>query len=376
MQLGNNKTGKVIVIGSTPKSGISGGRLLAAYLAQDIAKAGISVTYLTTHKNDSIHFNGKALYKLLPIMKFVRPKIFYILLPFLALIVALSWLIFFYKKPYDTAIVVPELGRHELVQFYYYLARVSSNNVVLLNYETPNWFNEYAIEPRDEYLWKGWQAIGNKSDEVLSISKESMKYAKKYFLASTSHNFLTCPVVDKEKIQQKKYEARGKTITCIARADPHKGYNDIISILAQSNEIENINLIIGYLKGKKEKIKLTNIIKEKTGITPNICVGITDTEKFKLLADTRVLLFPSHFEGLGIPPIEALLSGCFVLAWDLPVFKEISERIETLPHGDFKAAGLRLDKLLAVQKGPAPDSAVNRYTLFSNHNNYREILHV
>ncbi|MFD1342664.1 glycosyltransferase family 4 protein [Litorisediminicola beolgyonensis] len=50
--------------------------------------------------------------------------------------------------------------------------------------------------------------------------------------------------------------------------------------------------------------------------------ALGDAESFALLRDAAGLLFPSHAEGFGLPPVEAAALGCPVIASDLPVLRE------------------------------------------------------
>lgn len=58
---------------------------------------------------------------------------------------------------------------------------------------------------------------------------------------------------------------------------------------------------------------------------PNICLTgrISDGEVKSLMAGCKAFLFPSLYEGFGIPPLEALSVGAQVIASGIPVFREI-----------------------------------------------------
>jgi glycosyltransferase involved in cell wall biosynthesis len=51
--------------------------------------------------------------------------------------------------------------------------------------------------------------------------------------------------------------------------------------------------------------------------------GLTDGQVSTLLDGSHGLLFPSHLEGFGLPPMEAALRGVPVLAQPLPVLREV-----------------------------------------------------
>lgn len=50
---------------------------------------------------------------------------------------------------------------------------------------------------------------------------------------------------------------------------------------------------------------------------------LSDEEVAGLLRHARALIFPSLYEGFGIPPLEAMLAGCPVLASDIPPVREV-----------------------------------------------------
>lgn len=50
--------------------------------------------------------------------------------------------------------------------------------------------------------------------------------------------------------------------------------------------------------------------------------GANDAEIAALYADAAALVFPSVYEGFGIPPLEAMAVGCPVIAADIPVLRE------------------------------------------------------
>ena len=52
------------------------------------------------------------------------------------------------------------------------------------------------------------------------------------------------------------------------------------------------------------------------------CPGLSEGAVAALLQDSCGLLFPSHAEGYGLPPIEAAAMGVPVVLRDLPVYRE------------------------------------------------------
>lgn len=53
---------------------------------------------------------------------------------------------------------------------------------------------------------------------------------------------------------------------------------------------------------------------------------VSDEEGKTLMRDSKAFLFPSFYEGFGIPPLEALSAGCkLIIVSDIPVMHEIFE---------------------------------------------------
>jgi len=67
---------------------------------------------------------------------------------------------------------------------------------------------------------------------------------------------------------------------------------------------------------------------------------VSDHEKFRHLRGSRVLLAPSHVEGWGFVPREALSVGVPVICYDLPAYEESLPRVPhvtTVAVGDIEA---------------------------------------
>ncbi|WP_288484101.1 glycosyltransferase family 1 protein [uncultured Novosphingobium sp.] len=61
----------------------------------------------------------------------------------------------------------------------------------------------------------------------------------------------------------------------------------------------------------------------------------TDEEVASLYANAKAFVFPSLYEGFGIPPLEAMAQGCPVIAADIPVVREVcGEAVAYFPPTD------------------------------------------
>jgi glycosyltransferase involved in cell wall biosynthesis len=160
------------------------------------------------------------------------------------------------------------------------------------------------------------------ADEIITISCSLQKDLKKTGIIATQINGVGFDMSEFKACQfrTKKYDA-----IYIGRHIPQKGFFDLLEIwnLLVNKYKKKYSLVtIGntpkYLKAQiEEKIKnyrLENNLK--------ILGNVTESEKVKYLAASRVFVFPSRQEGWGIAPMEALAEGLSVVAYDLEVYRE------------------------------------------------------
>ena len=129
----------------------------------------------------------------------------------------------------------------------------------------------------------------------------------------------------------------GNYYISIGSIAPHKNFKWIVKNAAINPDSQYV--IIGNTYPK--------IWAESTNEFHNniVYVGYQSDERMKsLLLNAKALIFPSLFEGFGIPPIEAAGCGIPTIVSDIPVMREIMNN-HTL-YIDPKNAELELDELL------------------------------
>lgn len=134
----------------------------------------------------------------------------------------------------------------------------------------------------------------------------------------------------------------------IGRLIPAKGQSDLLhaAALMKNNGINNFIIVIAG-DGKSQK-KLQNLTKT---------LGIEDKIRFlghrsdinALLSSADAFVFPSHFEGLGLAPIEAMAHGLPVIAADFTagrefIFSGVTGHV--FPAGDYAALAVLMTKFM------------------------------
>jgi len=127
-------------------------------------------------------------------------------------------------------------------------------------------------------------------------------------------------------ILQKKFNIKHNYILSVCELHPRKNLEFIINIFARiKNELCDCQLV---LAGKKNKYyyKLLSLVKslqlEKSVVFTDY---VSEEEKIILYKKARVLLFPSWYEGFGLPLLEAMSCGCPVISSNTSSMAEILE---------------------------------------------------
>lgn len=105
----------------------------------------------------------------------------------------------------------------------------------------------------------------------------------------------------KSKEQQKKYD-----FIHIARDVEHKNLAFILQILKHFKDKKLLR--IGKISRKDELFIKENDLKV------SIVEECSEEDKKRYFEESKILLFPSFYEGFGLPPIEAMASNCYVLS--------------------------------------------------------------
>lgn len=127
--------------------------------------------------------------------------------------------------------------------------------------------------------------------------------------------------------------------TFLGRLHPSKGIFDLVEVwkLVCENKPDAKLAIIGggdkrFKRELKKKIKDTNL-----ECNIDVLGYLEGDEAFRMVKAGKVFVFPSHEEGFGIAILEAMACGLPVVAWDLPVYREVfSKGVIRIPIGNTK----------------------------------------
>jgi glycosyltransferase involved in cell wall biosynthesis len=123
-----------------------------------------------------------------------------------------------------------------------------------------------------------------------------------------------------------KYLLPSGYLLAIGHLESRKNYHRLISSLANLSKrgIDAPLVIIGNDSGEESKL-IEHI--NRLGLKHRVFIlkGLSDLEVKCAYALSELVIFPSLYEGFGIPILEAMASGKPMVLSDIPVFKEITQ---------------------------------------------------
>ena len=161
------------------------------------------------------------------------------------------------------------------------------------------------------------------SKHIITVSEYSKKEISDYFGVDKDKISIVYNGVD-NKFKPKKLPNQDRYILGVSSVAYHKNIIRLIEsfLLLKNNYIKLY--IVGSLNKKiygKESLKIINLAKKNQNIK---YLGRVDDDKLiELYSNAVCFVYPSLYEGFGIPPLEAQACGCPIVISDIPVFKEV-----------------------------------------------------
>lgn len=169
--------------------------------------------------------------------------------------------------------------------------------------------------------------IGQKAHAVLTVSEFSKKEiidtiginARKIYVVHSNVPFHTKPS-DEEVLNYQRPANTEKYIITVSSMDPRKNFIRLVEAFNKINDRSVKLYIIGM------RFKAFNTPDLQKLISENVYLpGYIDDETLQRMYQNALLsIYPSLYEGFGLPPLESMTYGCPVINSDIPALREIS----------------------------------------------------
>jgi glycosyltransferase involved in cell wall biosynthesis len=338
--------GRVVFWGINSSKGFSGGRYHAWLMSEAAAEAGWPVAWIT---NDQPMFladlgeNG-----VFPAHDTIDLRLLDVYQPSVEIP----------DMRCDVLVVVPH-GRFEF-EFYdnaLTYATQQRSRVILLNFETANWFNALSCSKRDPERWQGWRMVSEQAAMILSSAAEGTGFAREFYSAAKATRFEHCwaPINSRvaDGLGPVAKEKRVLVFTRFAHAE-HKGADVLVRVMSEAMRGYTLVLVVGVGNPPASLMEPLETRAREVGAAIEIRSRLSERDKWRELKRASLVLFPSSFEGFGLPPVEAQYVGTPCVAFDLPVLREVSgDALSYVPAGDAEAMRERAAEVLQGNVEPS-----------------------
>jgi len=221
---------------------------------------------------------------------------------------------------------------HDLILLHYPTVRNTTLNTIF--YWIKFWF--YKVVIRSAIMRsKKIITVSNftKSDILKNYKINSDKIIVTY---EAAENYCILPATNSDTIL-KKYGIIKPYLLYVGNAYPHKNLEYLIREFASlGNDYLDYRLI---LVGKEDYfyLRLKKLVREKNIQRIIFTDYVTDCDLDIIYKEAELYVFPSLYEGFGLPPLEAMAKGTPVLVSNHPCLKEILG--ESAAYADVKKKG-------------------------------------
>ncbi len=216
--------------------------------------------------------------------------------------------------------------------------RRKKNNIpyVVTIHDLQGWhYPEYFSKPRLFFLKRKWKyAVDNA--EIIVATSEYVRgdIERHYSEVREKCEVIPIPLIlkdvaDDKEVLDKYGVQKGKYFYTVSSLLPHKNLDTILKMLKyrEKSGYKDEKLVISGVGGAEAIIKdfkrrLSELDIEKLVVSTGF---ISDEERNALYKNCKAFLYPSIFEGFGMPPVEALIMGAKVVTTDRTSIKEVTE---------------------------------------------------
>jgi glycosyltransferase involved in cell wall biosynthesis len=208
---------------------------------------------------------------------------------------------------------IPVLHRGRLVTTIHDLAHVA----------LPQFFGEWKKRMYSKLMF---EAVARKSHSIICVSQ----FTADELLRRTSADHRKVHVihngVDEKWFEPDRSERPSARpyILSVGNVKPHKNFQRLIQAFAKIQERHDVDLMLvgrkeGFLAGDSAELDLAGVPEGRLHFTGHV----SDSLLRSYYAHAEALVFPSLYEGFGLPPLEAMASGCPVVASNAASIPEV-----------------------------------------------------
>jgi alpha-1,3-rhamnosyl/mannosyltransferase len=196
---------------------------------------------------------------------------------------------------------------------------------------------QYSDEINAKFLSSGVRRSIKKTKKVIAISEYSRKELIEFYGIDKNKVIVATPATDPKLFYRRggdeidevkrKYGIEGNYILALSNLEPRKNFSTLIEAycrLPKSITDKTALLLVGVSGWKTDEL-FKDILK-RVGSGYNIirpAKYVLDNDRPAIISGAKMLVYPSHYEGFGMPPLEALACGLPVICADNSSLPEV-----------------------------------------------------
>ena len=196
---------------------------------------------------------------------------------------------------------------------------------------------QFSDERNAQFLSGAVKRSVKTTDKIITISNNAKKEIVNFYDVNKNDVVVATPATDPsflyrrstaeiEKVKRK-YKIEGDYILTLSNLEPRKNLGTLVEAyceLPKKLRDKNSLLLVGVTGWKTDQLFSRIVEKVKKGykiIRPSTYV--CDEDKAAIISGAKILVYPSHYEGFGMPPLEALACGTPVITADNSSLPEV-----------------------------------------------------
>ncbi len=173
-----------------------------------------------------------------------------------------------------------------------------------------------------------------KADQIIAVSRATKRDIIKLFKIKPEKIKIVYEGVGMKKIKEgkkpdifKKYRLKNKYIIFLGTIEPRKNLVGLInaySKLIKKKKFENYDLVLAGAEGWKYDQIFKTIEKNGLGDRVKFLGYVSHNEKIDLMKRAEIFVFPSFYEGFGLPLLEAISLGVPAISSSISSMPEVA----------------------------------------------------
>jgi len=205
-------------------------------------------------------------------------------------------------------------------------------------------YRQYSDEGNARFLSKGTSKSIRQVNTVFTISENAKREIHEIYSVPNKEIIVATPAADQRYFYRRspeeiasvkaKYGIKNNYILALSNLEPRKNLDTLVDAycaLPQSYRKHTSLLLVGVSGWKTDKLfqKIIERVKQGYDIIRPL-EYVSDQDKPAIISGAQMLVYPSHYEGFGMPPLEALACGTPVITSDNSSLPEVIGKSGTM----------------------------------------------